>query len=1300
MPNLLSGKVLRDGGSGNFIALPGAQPALGPTPSTATGFTLITTPVGITSYSNTLGEIAFSDSTIISYYPGRNINLQTSGTGSFVVNAPTLFNNFVTFGNTLTIANLEVTNREIITSGIPSTDHLSGALIVTGGVGISENLYVNGQLSVEADFNANGASFLNPVDYNVSIQPSGLGTVNINPATVAGSINNVNIGATDEGTGKFTTLEATANIQSTSTVTGALIVRGGVGVGGDIRATRIFDNSVRVISTINVGPGLAINTTTGPSVIMSNTGVTSLFASTGLNVSSNVGDVTIWSFGNTLQSVTEVGNTTNIAVEFNNLTAATSSTTASVVIRGGLGVAGNAIIAGDLNTNDIQANEIRAINAIFTTVSVSSKLSTTSSFVDNSIYTAGGVGIEEDLTVGGNAFIFGDLTVFGTGTQIVFTVVDLGRKVVALSTSAGPAILSIDAGITVGPIANPFVKFLFDGVNSWKSQGGINPTITNSYNLGSVSYRWKDIYANTINLSSSQQATSTSSGALILAGGAGIGGNVYTSGLVRSVNQTESNAINQGAITTLGGAGITKNLYVGGQTRILATTPASSTLTGALTVVGGAGFQGDVWARNFYDAEGNVFLNSGTIFDYAVASIVAGTDTAISTATGQVVIWNTSTLDSVVKRGNVSSQFIKISNATDAASSTTAALIVDGGVAVNKTLRANGDLTAFGTTLFSGTSTGVAGGILQLHKGPDSGWTFDDNQDIGLLSHFYTTTADRSFLGRKDTTGHLEWFGNNVQIANGIVTTGTYGIFRTGIIHLLGNINSSGRTTGTLVINGGVGISGNLYAGPIFSNESPVLTAASLASFGISQITAGTDTAINATTGDVTIWNTSTLQSVTNRGANTNNAIRVTNTLTAYDLTAEDLVSTRFLYATTGTIDNLTLTNITAVGNINLFGSTTPYPLKIVSNYDNTSSYYVENQSPGTQASAGLTVVNNLGNSLELTLSGSNRQNQAYGTGTGYLYLSNTVQKFSFGHASQLDFYTQGIDSGLAPTLSLGTTGTAIITRNLRIQSDPLDPSPEATLSLVSNAVAGTTSITLSNSSLNGKTYTVEVGGNNKSGGAGANVDEGNFTIRDDTAGLYRFIINKNTGNVLLGSQVDDGNNLLQVQGNGTVRNSFTATTATFQTFNVTGKSTFLDSVTVTNTLRVLQSTVFEGPITAQSTSTFNTTVKIGSSSLETSVTNINTTSPTSIDSYDAALYRSARCLVQITEGSKFQLTEIVLLHDGAGNTYKSEYGIIATDGQLGSFTADVISGSVILYFIANDSTPKTINVVRTTISV
>ena len=65
MLNNLDGSVLRDGGSGDFITLEGAQPALGPSPTTSTGFTLITDEVGRTRYASSLGNLEFSTGTIL-----------------------------------------------------------------------------------------------------------------------------------------------------------------------------------------------------------------------------------------------------------------------------------------------------------------------------------------------------------------------------------------------------------------------------------------------------------------------------------------------------------------------------------------------------------------------------------------------------------------------------------------------------------------------------------------------------------------------------------------------------------------------------------------------------------------------------------------------------------------------------------------------------------------------------------------------------------------------------------------------------------------------------------------------------------------------------------------------------------------------------------------------------------------------------------------------------------------------------------------------------------------------------------
>ena len=55
------------------------------------------------------------------------------------------------------------------------------------------------------------ATNLNPANANISLAPTGTGTVTINPAT-AGTINAMSIGATTAASGKFTTLDATGNV--------------------------------------------------------------------------------------------------------------------------------------------------------------------------------------------------------------------------------------------------------------------------------------------------------------------------------------------------------------------------------------------------------------------------------------------------------------------------------------------------------------------------------------------------------------------------------------------------------------------------------------------------------------------------------------------------------------------------------------------------------------------------------------------------------------------------------------------------------------------------------------------------------------------------------------------------------------------------------------------------------------------------------------------------------------------------------------------------------------------------------
>jgi hypothetical protein len=94
---------------------------------------------------------------------------------------------------------------------------------------------------------------------------------------------------------------------------------------------------------------------------------------------------------------------------------------------------------------------------------------------------------------------------------------------------------------------------------------------------------------------------------------------------------------------------------------------------------------------------------------------------------------------------------------------------------------------------------------------------------------------------------------------------------------------STSTNTGALVINGGVGISGGVNIGSTSTiNGAEILTTATLDTYvKPTVIIGGTDTVVVTTGSNVFIWNTSTLQSVTDRGNTTTNIIRIENSTSA-----------------------------------------------------------------------------------------------------------------------------------------------------------------------------------------------------------------------------------------------------------------------------------------------------------------------------------------------------------------------------------------------------------------------------------
>ena len=140
--------------------------------------------------------------------------------------------------------------------------------------------------------------------------------------------------------------------------------------------------------------------------------------------------------------------------------------------------------------------------------------------------------------------------------------------------------------------------------------------------------------------------------------------------------------------------------------------------------------------------------------------------------------------------------------------------------------------------------------------------------------------------------------------------------------------------------------------------------------------------------------------------------------------------------------------------------------------------------------------------------------------------------------------------------------------------------------------------------------------------------------------------------------------------------------------YNVAGPSSALVGVSDTQTLSNKSLNAFDQ--------------KSGSTSIANQAviqTTVASTAQTAVDTFATATYRSAKYVVQITQGTNYQMSEIMVMHNGTTTTM-TEYGMMNTGGVLGTFTTDVSTGNVRLLVTMGAATSSTINIVRTTIVV
>lgn len=95
----------------------------------------------------------------------------------------------------------------------------------------------------------------------------------------------------------------------------------------------------------------------------------------------------------------------------------------------------------------------------------------------------------------------------------------------------------------------------------------------------------------------------------------------------------------------------------------------------------------------------------------------------------------------------------------------------------------------------------------------------------------------------------------------------------------------------------------------------------------------------------------------------------------------------------------------------------------------------------------------------------------------------------------------------------------------------------------------------------------------------------------------------------------------------------------------------------------------------------------------------VATVSLTAIDTWAIATYRACKYVIQITQSTNYQVSEVMIIHNGT-TTNMTEFAVLETNGALATFTADVSGGNARLLVTMGGATTATINIVKTLIVV
>jgi hypothetical protein len=749
------------GAVNTFLGWSESQQAFIAIATTETGTTVSS--INNSGYANVvIGNTTASSGTILGALTvGSTLGVTgVATTGGAIINGATTIT-----GTTGITGSLSATGLVSFSNATASTSAVTGAVVVNGGVGIGGNLWVAGNINFAGNVNTvqftgnSGQFFGNAAGFGALYTGVASGFV-FQPQTVLQNSTNFNGYAQVNH----------QNINSGSQASGDFVVTA--------------DNGTALSGYIDMGIGSSTYNYAGFPLLKPNDGYLLVTGGTGTgggNLVLTTGTANDIVFG---PNNGEFGRITSGNVFLINQTGAATSTTTGVLrVAGGVGIQGALYVGGSVlaansavgffsSINNTPIGTLTPSTGSFTTLSATGEIfsgsMTAGTFYATNFSTA-------NAQISGGTFTGISAT---SATTATFTNLSSGNVLLTGGSISGLTNLNV----TTETATN------FASGNAVITGGSVNNTPVGATTASTGAFTTLSATGVT-NITNTTASTNYSTGALLVAGGAGITGNVNIGGNLNVAGTITYINTNQEIVTGLE--------IVAGNLVANSGTTSTSVSTGAVVVVGGAGISGNLnvgSTSSLHKIKGNLLVGVGATAASAATTLEVNQNTdaplnstsivhisALSGQTGKV------TLDSF---GNATTSMF-VARTSNGSSTSPAS------VSTNSILGAF-IARGYGTTGYKLNSPDTSAGLMAYAQE-----NFSDSAQGTSLSINYIPTG--TTVGKS---------GINIHANSGNV-----------IISSLSN--SIGLNSGALVVRGGasfsgnVNLSGNLYAtsGTIFASD-------------------------------------------------------------------------------------------------------------------------------------------------------------------------------------------------------------------------------------------------------------------------------------------------------------------------------------------------------------------------------------------------------------------------------------------------------------------------------------------------